>query len=154
MKKTLLSAIAILRTLWPTRTPVVEFFNADEIQIQTKLYAAKGGAYLGSHTNSVTLDMAGTHMASGTQSIGTGSDEILDVPADVSGQRYLEVKSLEAEGGNYVEFSIATGGSFAASVFCRLPGAALMLICVPSGTNIYAKANTAAVNIDWRTVQV
>ena len=58
MKKTLLSAIAILRTLWPTRAPVVEFFNADEIQLQTKLYAGKGGAYIGSHTNSVTLDMA------------------------------------------------------------------------------------------------
>ena len=85
---------------------------------------------------------------------GLVGSEILDVPADVSGQRYLEVKSLEAEGGNYVEFSIATGGSFAASVFCRLPAAGVMLICVPSGTSIYAKANTAAVNIDWRTVQV
>mgnify|MGYP000411523798 CR=1 FL=1 len=127
---------------------------ADEIQLQTKLYAAKGGAYLGSHTNSVTLDMAGTHMGSSTQAIGTGSDEALALPADVTGLRYLEVKSLETEGGNYVEFSIATGGSFAASVFCRLPAAALMIICVPSGTTIYAKANTGAVNIDWRTVQV
>lgn len=154
MKKTLLSAVVILRSLWPTRAPVVEFFNADEIQIQTKLYAAKGGAYIGSHTNSVTLDMTGTHMASGTQAIGTGSDEALDVPADVSGQRWLEIKSLEAEGGNYIELATATGGSFAAAVFARVPAAGLFFGCIPSGTTIYAKANTGAVNIDWRTVQV
>lgn len=124
---------------------------ADEIQISARLYAAKGGAYLGSETTTATLDMAGTHMASGTQAIGTGSDEALDIPADVTGNRWLLVKSLEAEGGNYIELGTATGGSFTGSVFGRVPGGGAVLLYV-TGT-IYAKANTASVNIDWKVCQ-
>ncbi len=126
---------------------------ADEIQISARLYATKGGAYLGSETTSVTLDMAGTHMASGTQAIGT-SDELLDIPADVSGDRYILIKSLEAEGGNYVEIGAASGGSFAASVHNKLLAGRVLLLLIPSANSVYAKANTAAVNIEWKACQV
>ena len=126
---------------------------ADEIQIITKLYAAKGGAYLGSEQTSVTLDMAGTHMASGTQAIGTGSDEALDIPADITGNHWLLVKNLEAEGGNYIELGTATGGSFTGTaIFGRVPGGGTVLM-YRTGTT-YAKANTASVNIEWKACQV
>lgn len=124
---------------------------ADEIQLVAKLYASKGGAALGSEQTSVTLDMAGTHMADGTQAIGTGSDEALDIPADVTGNRWLLVKSLEAEGGNYIELGTATGGSFTGSVFSRVPGGGVVMLYA-TGT-IYAKANTASVNIQWKVCQ-
>jgi hypothetical protein len=126
---------------------------ADEISVSVKLYAAKGGAYLGSETTTLTLDMAGTHMASGTQAIGT-SDELLDIPADVSGDRYVLIKSLEAEGGNYVEIGAASGGSFAASVHQKLLAGRAILMIIPSANAIYAKANTASVNIEWKAAQV
>ena len=125
---------------------------ADEISVSVKLYAAKGGAYLGSETTSLTLDMSGTHMASGTQSIGT-SDEIIDIPADVSGDRYVLIKSLEAEGGNYVEIGAASGGSFSASVHQKLLAGRAILMIIPSANSIYAKANTASVNIEWKACQ-
>lgn len=123
---------------------------ADEIQISSKLYAAKGGAYLGSHTNSVTLDMTGTHMGDWTQAIGT-SAEALATPADVTGDYYLEIKSLEAEGGNYVQIALDSGIT---QIFCKLKAANLSIVTVPSGVTVYAKANTAAVNIQCRAVQV
>ena len=154
MKKPLLSAIAILRTLWPTRAPVVEFFNGDEIQISTRLYASKTSAQLPSHTNTTTQDMVGTHLGDGTQDIGTVSDEILDIPGDITGRRFIEVRSTEPKGGNYVQFSDASGGSFAAGVHNELPGGTSILMCIPSGASIYAKANTASVRIQWRACQV
>ena len=154
MKKTLLSASAILRTLWPTRAPVVEFFNADEIQISTRLYANKSSALLPSHTVTVTQDMTGSHLGDGTQDIGYSSDELLDIPGDITGRRYIEIRSTEPKGGNYVQFSTATGGSFAAAVHNELPGGSSILLCIPSGASIYAKANTASVRVQWRACQV
>lgn len=125
---------------------------ADEISISTRLYAAKGGAYLPAQTTTKTLDMAGTHMASFTQTIGT-SDEALAIPGDVTGDRMVEINSLEAEGGNYIELSTATGGGFAAAVFAKITAAFPMLGMIPSAVTWYAKANTAAVTVDIRACQ-
>lgn len=127
---------------------------ADEIQIQTKLYAAKGGAYLPSVTRSVTLDMTGADLASWTQVIGTGSDEVLAIPADLTGDRHIEIFSLEAEGGNYVELSTNTGGSFSGHVFAKLIAGTSALFIVPSGGSVYAQANTAAVSVQVRACEV
>jgi len=127
---------------------------ADEISIQTKLYAAKGGAYLPSVTRSVTLDMTGADMASWTQVIGTGSDEALDIPPDVTGDIHAEIFSLESEGGNYVSLSNATGGSFSGGVFGKLVAGTSTLLVIPSGTTIYAQANTASVSIQVRACEV
>lgn len=136
------------------RPRVVEFCNADEIQLSVRLYAAKGGAYLGSETTTATLDMTGTYMAEGVQAIGFAADEILDIPGDVTGDRYILVKNLEAEGGNFIQLGTATGGSFAASVYCKVKAGAAVLLCIPSAGAIYAKADTAAVNVQWKACQV
>jgi hypothetical protein len=104
---------------------------ADGIQIITKLYATKGGAYLGSEQTSISHTMTGTHMASGTQNIATGAGnaELLDVPGDVTGDRYILIKNLEAEGGNYIEIGSASAGSFPASVSQKVKGGATVLLC-------------------------
>jgi hypothetical protein len=127
---------------------------ADEISIQTKLYAAKGGAYLPSVTRSITLDMTGADMGSWTQVIGTGSDEALDIPPDVTGDIHVEVFSLESEGGNYVQLSNATGGSFSGGVFAKLIASTSAIFVIPSGTTIYAQANTASVSVQVRACEV
>lgn len=128
---------------------------ADEIQIQTKLYAAKGGAFLPSVTRSATLTMAGSDMASWTQVIGTGSDEALDIPPDLTGDLLVEIYSLEGTtAGNYVTLSNATGGSFAGGTFGKLLATTPAFFIVPSGTTIYAQANTAAVSVQVRACEV
>jgi hypothetical protein len=100
--------------------------------------------------------MTGTHMASGTQNIATGAGnaELLDVPGDVTGDRYILIKNLEAEGGNYIEIGSAAAGSFPASVSQKVKGGATVLLCVPSAVAVYALANTATVNIEWKACQV
>lgn len=125
---------------------------AQEIQMTVRFYAAKGGAFLGAESNIVTVDMTGTHMGDNTQNIGSGADELVAIPADVTGNHWLVVKNMESAGGNYLELSIGTGGAFAAGVFTRIPPQTAILICAVG--NVYAKANTAAVNVQHKTAQV
>jgi len=130
---------------------------ADEIQITTRLYAAKGGAYLGSETTTSTQDMTGTHMASGTQTISTGAGnaELLDIPGDVTGDRYILIKNLNGEGGtNYLEIGSASGASFPASVSQKVFGQSTILMCVPSAVAVYALGFNATINIEWKACQV
>ena len=124
----------------------------DEISVSIRFYAAKGGAFLPSQTTTKTLDMAGTHMASFTQEVGT-TEEALAIPGDVSGIRHIVVNSLGAKNTNFVELSTASGGGFAAARFAVLLGADCHRSTIPSGVTWYAKADTAAVNIDVRVSQ-
>lgn len=127
---------------------------ADEVVSTVSVSASKGGASLNtvgaSGGSSVTLDMAGTDMQSGTQSIGFAADEALDISADITTMGLLYVKNLDST--NYVELSLATGGSFAASVFEKLYPSQTYHGHPPT-TTIYAKANTAAVLINMAVIE-
>jgi len=128
---------------------------ANEISISSKLYASKGGAAIGSHTNTSTITMTGTYMAEWTQAIGT-SQEAIATPTDVTStpsasDYYLEIKSLEATGGNYVQIALDTGIT---QIMCKLYPQTFFQTIVPASVAIYAKSNTADVNIICRAVQV
>lgn len=128
----------------------------NEIQMITKFYSAKGGAFLGSEQNSITIDMAGTHMASGTQEIpfGANNAELLDVPGDVTGIRWVWIKNLESIPGNFVQVGSASGAGFAATVQHRIPAGTAIQFCQESAVAIYLLADTAAVNVQWKVCQV
>ncbi len=128
---------------------------ANEISMSSKITANKGGAAIGTHTNTATLTMTGTYMAEWTQAIGT-SQEAIATPTDVTStpsatDYYIEIKSLEAIGGNYVQIALDTGIT---QIFCKLYPQTLFQTTVPASVVLYAKANTAAVNIICRAVQI
>ena len=126
---------------------------ANEILMQTKLYAKKGGAQISAHTSEATVTMAGTHMAEWTQTIGT-SAEAIAVPSDItsgSSKFRLEIKSLEADGGNYVELALDNSIT---QIFCELSANTPCLNTIKGGVTVYGKANTAAVVVSCRAVQV
>jgi hypothetical protein len=127
---------------------------ADNIRVQSLLSAEIGGAFLSSDVLSKTLTPGASDLdlGSGTQIIGTGSDEAIAQSPDVAGIRLIEVRNLDAT--NYVEISNATGGSFATGLFCRLlPSGPPLLVTIPSGSTLYAKANTANCRISWKVVE-
>ena len=123
---------------------------ADEAVVTISVSASKGGASVNSvgasGGASVVLDMTGADMESATQDIGFAADEALAIAGDITTMGLLLVKNMEAAGGNYVQLSLATGGSFAASVFETLKAGQTYLGHPPS-TTVYAKANTAAVKV-------
>lgn len=118
---------------------------AREVQIYAGIAAAKGGAFVntfvsGVSTNSplTTFDMAGTKMGGNTFS-ATTSDAAVTIPAGISTVGVIMIQNLDAT--NYVQLSLATGGSFAASVFETIQPKAFYMGRPP--TTFYAKANTA-----------
>lgn len=114
---------------------------ANEISYSVSFTATKGGASVSTGTWSDTVDMAGADMISATQNIGT-SDEALDFGDITSPAGRVAIKNLDAT--NYVELSLATGGSFDGSRFAKIgPGEAIIYCPAVSGT-IYAQADTAS----------
>jgi hypothetical protein len=113
---------------------------ANEIQVTTKLYSAKGGATTANATHNWTANMAGTDMITLTQQIGT-TEESLSVGPDVGAPYAVEIANTD--GTNYIEFG------FAAGVYVgRIPaGQSLLIPYVAASVTIYVKANTAAVQI-------
>ena len=111
---------------------------ADEIQMTARLYASKGGAFLPSVTYNKSATMAGTDMASQTQSIGT-TVEALDVPVDVNSPYKLLISNLDST--NFVEMGFVSG-----TYTMRIPAGETMLMPYVTAT-LYLKADTSAVTI-------
>jgi hypothetical protein len=120
---------------------------ANEIQVTTRLYAAKNGAVLPGSTHSWTANMSGVDMLSQTQSVGT-TEESLSLGADVGAPYMLEIANLDST--NYIEVGVAAGVYFGRI----LAGQSLFIPYVASGVTVYLKANTAAVSIQTSACEV
>ncbi|TXH10002.1 MAG: hypothetical protein E6R03_15985 [Hyphomicrobiaceae bacterium] len=117
---------------------------ANEIQVSASLSVQKG--YLTarrSQTRSFTLNAASPAKAAGIASIGTAAHEALPM-GDVGTAGWAWFENLDST--NYVQIGTDNGGAFIP--FLKLmPGEPQL---VRLGTNApYAKANTAAVKLDY-----
>lgn len=111
---------------------------ANEITVTSSIIASKNGATMQAAFNK-TLDMAGDQMINNVQIVGTTAETL--VVGDVTTIGYTILKNLDAT--NYVEIdSVAGMTSFPQKL---LPGEFCVL--KPQTANIYAKANTASVNL-------
>jgi len=102
-------------------------------------------------TRSRTVAQTGDHSGSITQDVGT-SDEALGLPADVTGDKYIQIYNTEAVGGNSVLIDIVTGGSFA-GIFEVKAAETFGPVLVKSGTTLYVEAVTATVRIQTTAIQ-
>lgn len=112
---------------------------ANEITASASLRASKGGATI-TLSGTVLVDMTGADLYQATQEIGTGAETVSF--GDITGApAYVYVENLDTT--NYVEF----GGDVGLTVFkLRLNAGECMVLHLDSAT-LYAKADTAAVNI-------
>lgn len=122
---------------------------ADEITIAAYLVGTSGGSTVASSPTNTTfkVNQTGTNKVGQTQDIGT-SDEVLDfgdVTAGSNSLGWYMVENLDST--NYVELSLASGGSFAASAFAKIPAGTTFGPCYTTTDTVYAKANTAACSI-------
>jgi len=112
--------------------------NQITFSINAAVTLAAGGSILG--VGSTTATQAGTNNIGSVQNVGTTTESV--ALGDVTTIGYLFVKNLDAT--NYVEFDLNT--PVAGTAFCKLlPGECAF---IPTRqTTIYAKANTAAVDV-------
>jgi hypothetical protein len=112
---------------------------ANEIGVSASIAASKGGATI-SASGTDTADMSGDQMIANVQSVGT-SAEALQL-GDVSTIGYLFLKNMDAT--NYVE--VALDSAVSTQIFAKLLAGDVTLVKAATAT-LYAKANTAAVNL-------
>jgi len=112
---------------------------ASELTLQIKASYTKGGAAF-SRTLNKTLDVSGTALQHAVQNIGT-AEETLGL-GDVTPAGYAVFLNLDAS--NYVELGKATG-----VYVLKLKAGEFALMRLDTWSTIYAKANTAAVNLEY-----
>lgn len=112
---------------------------SSEISVSASVSASKNGASFTARGDS-TLDQAGNQTVHNVQNIGTAAELI--ALGDISGvPSTLYVQNLDTT--NFVELALDSGMT---NKFAKiLPGKFVLLS--PAVAAIYAKANTAAVNI-------
>jgi hypothetical protein len=109
---------------------------ANEIEMSARLYASKNGASINSQTFAATANMTGTDMGQNTQDIGSGSDELLEIAADLSLPYKVLIKNLDLQNSVYVGISIPYQFQIPAGEFMLIPrvDANLYLRAVTSGS--------------------
>ncbi len=127
---------------------------ANEITLITKTsVVTAAGAYSPSQTITKTLDQTGTNVGSFTQDV-TATDAIIDIPGSVTGNRWVEINSLDdKEVATWINVSTATGGSFTGAVFAMIPAAGVLRAMIPSGVNWYLETNSGTMKVDVRCFQ-
>jgi hypothetical protein len=123
---------------------------ANEITLQWRLKAEKGGAAIDSTLQQKSVTLVGSDMTAPTQLIGyaAAEGEALAL-GDVGTAGYLAVKNLDAT--NFVELSNGSGtGAFAAGKFAKIR-AGCVAFFQPVGT-VYAKADTADARVQVHAV--
>jgi len=112
---------------------------AGEITFSTSLKAQKGNSSV-SQSATMAADMTGNQMMQATQNIGTTA-ELVDF-GDITGvPQLVMIRNLDAT--NFVEI----GGDSGLTVFKLKIKKGQSALFEPTSGTLYAKANTAAVNI-------
>jgi len=111
---------------------------ANEIEMSARLYAAKNGASINPQTFTSTVNMTGTDMGQNTQDIGSGSDELLEIAADLSLPYKVLIKNLDLQNAVYVGVSIPYQFQIPAGEFMLIPrvDSNLYLRAVISGSTV------------------
>lgn len=115
---------------------------ADEITINVTLDLANGSVRHTVAPGSLSVDQTTARRVAGTQTIGTAAHEAL-ADGDISTQGYVFL--MNTDDTNYVEIGIDSGGTFYATVKLKAGEYALLR----AAGNLYAKANTSDVELDY-----
>jgi hypothetical protein len=127
--------------MWPkVKIDSLHVRMADELSIALSISETKNSVTTArSFTDS--FDVSGTPLISAVQNIGT-SDETLSL-GDVTSLGYIFLRNVDAT--NYVEIGYTSG-----TYFGKLKPSEFAVLRAGAGlTAIHAKANTAAINLDY-----
>jgi hypothetical protein len=116
---------------------------ANEISISLSIRVSKGGAK-DSRSESFQVDMSGDAFTHEIQQVGTSEEELAQ-GADLGTPGFILVKNLDST--NYVEVGSTTG------VYDIKLKAGEAAIYRHNSATVYAKANTAACNVEYILIE-
>ncbi len=112
---------------------------ANEITVQATISGSKGGAKITTLGSVQKIDMAGDHMKTETQEVGT-SDEELVQPTEIGTLGLVWIKNLDAT--NYVEYGLT-------SSYTGKLKAGEENVFRAAGSGVFVKADTASCNVQY-----
>uniref|UniRef100_A0A6M3K0G2 Uncharacterized protein n=2 Tax=viral metagenome TaxID=1070528 RepID=A0A6M3K0G2_9ZZZZ len=115
-----------------------------ELTLRTSLSFNKSDAKV-NRADGISVDVTGDAFTDGVQEIGTSEEEVVQ-GADVGTPGYVWMKNLDAT--NYVEVGSTTG------VYDIKLKAKQIALWPHNSATIYAKANTAACNIQYIIIEL
>jgi len=116
---------------------------SDEITVSCSLRLTNGDLKESRSANSVRADQTNQKSIGGVQAIGTVEEAI--TVGDLATTRFAYFRNLDAT--NYVEIGVKPAFTFYPLLLLSA-GDPPQLIKIASGVTLYARAHTAAVNID------
>ena len=122
---------------------------ADEISANASLRVLKGYLDLTRAPAPVRATMAGAHMSAGVNSIGFAAHEALPVSGDVATAGWAFFRNLDAT--HFVQVGLDVAAAFV-PFLKLLPGEFAGPVRLAT-TAVYAKADTAAVALDWMILE-
>ena len=120
---------------------------ANEITLTAALSVVKSGVSISGQVNSKSITQAGDQSLGNVQIIGTSTEAL--TLGDVVTIGYLYLKNLDST--NFVEFDLNT--PVAGTAFCKLLAGEAAVIPTRQ-TTIYAKADTANVNVNVVAIEL
>ena len=117
---------------------------SDELRLGIVLSFSKGNASI-KKAEHIEVDVTGDAYESAVQEIGT-SEEVLAQGADLGTPGYVLVKNLDST--NYVEIG-STTGVYDIKLLAGQPA-----LWPHNSATIYAKANTAAVKVEYTIIEL
>lgn len=122
---------------------------AEEITINSRIQVTKGGISL-SQRASFKPTMSGSAYSANVQTVPTtAAGTALVIAAGVSTLGWAWFKNLDA--ANYIEIGTQSGGTTFLP-FARLNAGEACLLRLAQGITVFAKANTASVNLEHYVV--
>lgn len=121
---------------------------ADEITVSARLQVRKGGITLDKNFQAIRVDMAGDAKTESIQPIGFAAHEVLVLSDGVTTAGYAYFHNLDIT--NFVQIGIDSGGTFHPLVKLFPGEVALFRLATSS---VYAKADTASVNLEYGIVE-
>ena len=118
---------------------------ADEITLSASFKVEKGGASFARSTGALQVDMSGSHIAAGTQAVGTSAEAL--EKGDITTPGLLYIKNMD--GTNFVEVGYDDTG-FKPTVKILAGEWAIFRL---TQTTPQVKADTGACNIEYILVE-
>jgi len=123
---------------------------ADEIRATAILKIANGEFDLTRSANNQTFDQTGTSMDYHIQSVGTAAQEQVTVISDVSSNGWAWFRNITTNTDRSVDVGaqVVNGASTNFVPFIRLLASEFCILRLHPTSNIWAKANVGAVNLE------
>lgn len=123
---------------------------ADEITVSIRLQVAKGSLGIDKNPGDFTPDMSGSKYAAKVVAVGFAAHEKVFESDDIGTEGWFYMQNTSA--ANFVTVGVQDGSSNYLPLAKMLPGEASLIRLAP-GVDVYAQADTAAVNLEYVAVE-